>query len=85
MALPILASRAAEWVAIAATVIGGGMWVGSVDTQTTTNKEDITALQPVAQGVAVDIGVLKERTDNMGKALDEIKQQQKDILTELRK
>lgn len=80
-----VAGRIAEWVAIVATVIGGGAWVGSISTQGDNNEAAITELRPVAVDVAVDIATLKERTENMTKQMDRLEQAQQDILDELRK
>lgn len=81
----MVAGRIAEWVAILGSIVGGGVWVGSIDSDVQTNSADIQALQPVATEVAVDIATLEERTKNMQGDLTEIREQQKAILEELRK
>ncbi len=85
MPAPLLASKFAEWAAISVTAIGGGIWLGNVQTEGVNNSEDIAALQPVATEVAKDISKLEERTVQMQQGINDIKAQQNNILLELRK
>jgi hypothetical protein len=81
----VLASRVAEWVAIASVAVGGGLYAGNIATSVEVNTADIANLQPVATEVAKDIATLEERTVQMQQSLNDIKSQQNNILEELRR
>ena len=77
----IATSKLVEWAAFGVTVLGGGMWLGSLDSQVTENTKQLEVAAPVGTQLAV----LTEKVGNLEEAVSEVKEQQKEILTELRK
>lgn len=81
----LIASRLTEWAAIATVAVGGGLYAGHIDRGVDENTKSIDDLQPIATEVAKDIAKLEERTVQMQQGINDIKAQQNNILSELRR
>lgn len=81
-------SKLTEWAVLAATAIGGGVWVGSIDTKTVATDAKIESVSQTVKELghsASQLAILTERSANMQDDIREMKEQQKEILSELRK
>lgn len=83
------ANNLATWVAIAATVIGGGVWIGAVASDVQNTKVIATAntmqIDKLRDQVPADIASMKSKIEAIEGNVKEIKDSQKQILDEVRK
>lgn len=83
------ANTLATWAAIVATVVGGGVFMGALASETKTNTNAIIAVQQQTDKLRDEgppaIARLETQVAEVQKDIDEVKRSQDEILKELRK
>lgn len=83
------ANTIATWGSIIALVLGGGIWVGSIASETASNKQTTTEVaaqvDKLRDAVPPAVAELRAQMSALQRDADEIKRMNQEILAELRK
>lgn len=83
------ANVVATWTTIISVILGGGIWVGSIASETANNKETISAVQAQTNKLRDEgppaIARLEAQVGALQNDVRDVKSTQKEILDEVRK